>query len=120
MVTGHRNNRTKSKIEQHHPRQILDYLLCHSLGKQLTVNTAAALGLSLTQHAVAPECQRQGVGSVLVRFAEKFARDRGYTEIMAHARESALGFYIRLGYVPVGPRFTELGLPHVEVRKRLA
>lgn len=73
----------------------------------------------MRQVAVAPECQRQGVGSALVRFAERYAWERGYTEMMAHARESALSFYRKLGYTPSGPKFNELGIPHVEVRKPL-
>ena len=85
----------------------------------LVLSLRTSTTIRMRQVAVAPDCQRQGIGSVLVRFAEKFAWAHGYTEIMAHARESALPFYLKLGYAPVGPRFTEIGISHVEVQKRL-
>jgi predicted GNAT family N-acyltransferase len=55
----------------------------------------------------------------LIRFSEGFARDRGYVEMIAHARESAAGFYDKLGYARSGDIFLEVGIPHVLVRRRL-
>jgi uncharacterized protein YecE (DUF72 family)/GNAT superfamily N-acetyltransferase len=101
----------------------LDFHLACYRGDRLVACLVLTLRTSTTirmrQVAVTPDCQRQGIGRVLVRFAEKFAWERGYTEIMAHARESALPFYLKLGYWPAGPRFTEVGISHVEVQKRL-
>lgn len=73
----------------------------------------------MRQVAVASDCQRQGIGKALVSYAERYAAQHGYTEITAHARESALPFYEKLGYTRSGDRFVELGIPHIEVRKRL-
>lgn len=107
--------------------QLNEESLDHHLACYRDARLVACLVLSLRtstmirmrQVAVAPDCQRQRIGSALIRFAEKFAWELGYTEIMAHARESALPFYLKLGYEPVGPRFTEVGISHVEVNKRL-
>lgn len=44
------------------------------------------------------------------------ARARGDAELMLHAQASALGFYRRLGWVPHGDAFDEVGIPHQEMR----
>ena len=36
-----------------------------------------------------------------------------------HARMTAVGFYAKLGYTRVGDGFTEVGIPHVKMEKRL-
>ena len=46
-------------------------------------------------------------------------RGGGYEEIVLHARETALGFYQKLGYETEGDSFTEVGLPHSAMRKKL-
>jgi ribosomal protein S18 acetylase RimI-like enzyme len=76
--------------------------------------------VKMRQVAVAPEHQRRGLGTALVAFAERFARARGYGEIVLHAREHMAAFYDRLGYERTGARFIEVTLPHVAMRKRLA
>jgi predicted GNAT family N-acyltransferase len=52
-------------------------------------------------------------------FAKKLALDKGYTKIMMHARDSALGFYEKMGYKIVGNMFNEVGLPHYFMEKEL-
>jgi uncharacterized protein YecE (DUF72 family)/GNAT superfamily N-acetyltransferase len=98
------------------------HLACYKDGRLVACLVLTPLSgdlVRMRQVAVAPEFQRQGIGSVLLRFAERYAWERGYTEVMAHARESALGFYIKQGYAPAGARFIEVEVPHVEVQKRL-
>ncbi len=56
----------------------------------------------LRQMAVAPEAQWQGIGARLVRELERIAAGRGWREVALAARESAVGFYARLGYVVEG------------------
>ena len=45
------------------------------------------------QVAVAPHAQGQGVGRALTKFAEDFARQRGFTTITLHARATAVPIY---------------------------
>ena len=40
-------------------------------------------------------------------------------EVSLHARETAIGFYARLGYVPEGERYLENGIPHLTMRRQL-
>ena len=70
--------------------------------------------------AVAPAMVGTGLGRQIVAYLEHQARAMGLTEIILHARETAVGFYARLGYEMVGPSHTLFGvLPHFLMRKLL-
>ena len=73
----------------------------------------------LRQMAVDQKMQRNGVGAAIMYFAENLAKDSGGREIMMHARKTAIGFYEKLGYTAEGDEFSEVGIPHVEMRKSL-
>lgn len=75
--------------------------------------------VKLLQMAVAPELAGQGIGARLVRELERRVRDEGATEVHMHARMSARGFYEKLGYSGSGEVFTEVGLPHIRMSRRL-
>ena len=75
--------------------------------------------IKMRQLAVRESSQGKGCGRELVNYAESFVRERGYAEIVLHARETARGFYWKLGYVAEGDFFTEVGLPHLLMRKML-
>ena len=76
--------------------------------------------LQMRQVAVRPTRQRTGVGMRLIGFAEVFARRQGYAMLVAHAREAAVAFYLRLGYTASGDEFIEQTIPHRLVTKELA
>ena len=70
--------------------------------------------------AVDPAWQGQGVGRQLLEYLEATARQRGLTECILHARETAVPFYTRLGYEVVAPSHTLFGsIPHFLMRKPL-
>ena len=73
----------------------------------------------LRQMAVDQKRQRNGVGTAIMYFAENLAKDAGGKEVMMHARKTAMGFYEKLGYADVGDEFSEVGIPHVEMKKNL-
>ena len=75
--------------------------------------------IKMRQLAVRESSQGKGLGRELVNHAESFAKGRGYAEIVLHAREMARGFYQKLGYEAEGDSFTEVGLPHLSMRKKL-
>lgn len=57
--------------------------------------------LSINGLAVAPDARRTGVGTVLLRSAESFARAHGARKLSLHVlstNETALRLYRRLGY----------------------
>jgi predicted GNAT family N-acyltransferase len=67
----------------------------------------------LRQMAVDQRMQRNGVGAAIMHFAENLAKDSGGRDIMMHARQT------ELGYTAEGDEFSEVGIPHVEMRKSL-
>lgn len=73
----------------------------------------------LFQMAVEPDRQGTGLGTRLVRVLEAELARRGFGEVTLHARDTAVGFYARLGYVPVGPPYSEVGIPHQNMRRAL-
>ena len=73
----------------------------------------------LFQMAVEPERQGTGLGTRLVRALEEELVRRGFREVTLHARDTAVGFYARLGYAPVGPPYVEVGIPHQNMRRLL-
>ena len=75
--------------------------------------------LKLRQMAVKDDLQGTGIGASIISFAENLARDRGFGKMVMNARDSAVGFYEKLGYKVVGDAFTEVNLPHHKMEKRL-
>ncbi len=81
------------------------------------IGTVALAGHRL--RAMAVEAQARGVGRRLVERLEEEARARGVARIELHARETARGFYAKLGYVAEGETFIEVTIPHVKMWKTL-
>ena len=75
--------------------------------------------IKMRQLAVGKSSQGKGFGRELVNYAHSFAREREYAEIVLHARETARGFYQKLGYEAEGDSFVEVGLLHIAMRKKL-
>jgi predicted GNAT family N-acyltransferase len=48
----------------------------------------------------------RGIGNIILSALEQTARQQGAREIVVNARNSAVGFYERNGYVTVGPAHT--------------
>ncbi|HEX9258833.1 MAG TPA: GNAT family N-acetyltransferase [Acidimicrobiales bacterium] len=64
--------------------------------------------------AVEPERQGTGAGRALVAAVIDHASGEGATVLWANARDSALGFYARMGFAVEGAGFVtaDTGLPH--------
>ncbi len=75
--------------------------------------------LQMKQVAVDEALRGQQVGRRLVEYAEQVAASEGYEQIMLHARQVAIPFYEKLAYETYGEPFTEVGIPHRAMRKRL-
>jgi len=70
--------------------------------------------------AVASNSQGQGVGRAMVEYSEQFALRHGFSLMTLDAREMAVPFYERLGYVKYGERFEKVTVPHWKMSKRLS
>jgi predicted GNAT family N-acyltransferase len=75
--------------------------------------------LRLRQMAVLDNLQGKGIGASIMNFAENLAIDKGYNKIMMHARDTAIGFYEKLGYKITSDVFTEVNVPHHVMEKTL-
>ena len=68
---------------------------------------------------VEPEMRGRGVAAAILREADRVAVDGGADRIALHAQTYALTLYLENGYVQRGARFTEEGIEHVAMEKRL-
>lgn len=75
--------------------------------------------VKMRQVAVASEQQGKGLGRQLVTASETLAREKGFTKMVLHARETAVPFYKALGYAVLGEPFQEVGIPHRKMEKPL-
>jgi predicted GNAT family N-acyltransferase len=76
--------------------------------------------IKMRQVAVDERFQKKGIGAAMVSFSEKIAREENFETMYCHARITAVPFYIKLGYEKLGDEFTEVGIPHYKMEKRLA
>ena len=70
--------------------------------------------MQLKGMAVADHLQGEGLGALLIDAGIELAMKRGATITWARARDSALGFYERLGFVTTGHGFIDgpTAMPH--------
>ncbi len=75
---------------------------------------------TLRQMAIRPDLAGRGLGRRLVLHAERQLLSAGLRRVRLAARQTAIGFYARLGYDVEGAPFVEKTLPHRTMRKALA
>jgi predicted GNAT family N-acyltransferase len=73
----------------------------------------------LERMAVRAGDRKSGVGRALISRIEADALAEDMREIVLHAQDHALGFYVRCGYAIEGDGFEEAGIPHHRMRKSL-
>lgn len=69
--------------------------------------------------AVLPEWRGRGVGDALLLALIAEAAQRRWPELRLHSQVSALGFYVKHGFVPYGGRFMEAGIEHQSMRRQI-
>ncbi len=90
---------------------------------QLFVPTSSSTSppsIKIRQMAVDPNQQGQGLGQRMMWFAETWATQNNHNRITLNARVTAIPFYEKLGYTVSSDEFTEVGIPHVVMEKKLA
>ena len=75
--------------------------------------------IKMRQFAVNEDFRLQKIGTQLVDYSETFCKLNGYESIKLNARKSAVGFYLKLGYKIQSDEFTEVGIQHFKMEKRL-
>lgn len=74
---------------------------------------------TLGRMAVLPEWRGRGVGAAMLAALTDLAREQRWNALELHAQADAIGFYLRHGYLPIGPRFMEAGIEHQSMRRSL-
>lgn len=74
----------------------------------------------IRQVAVDESFQGQGLGRQLMLAVEQQLAQDQITLVTLHAREAVRPFYEKLGYTVHGEPFTEVGILHLDMHKRLA
>lgn len=69
--------------------------------------------------AVDESWRRRGIGSHILRTLEEAASQKGASQAILHAQTYVKEFYAGHGYVEAGEPFLEVGIEHVQMRKRL-
>lgn len=70
--------------------------------------------------AVLATARGRGAGRRVMNGLETVAWQLGAREVVLAAQESAIPFYLALGYVAEGERFWDAGIPHRRMRRRLS
>lgn len=78
----------------------------------LLLRTKDATTMKMRQVAVDADQQGKGIGKAMVLFAEAWCLENGYRRMELHARDTAIPFYLALGYSTQGEGFEEVGIPH--------
>lgn len=75
--------------------------------------------VKMRQVAVTDKQQSKGVGTMLIKFAEKIAVEHKFSIIMLSARTTVLNFYIKMGYKSVGEEYINksTNIPHFKMIK---
>ena len=61
-----------------------------------------------------------GIGRMLMLEAEAEARRRGWLKLSLPSRDTAVGFYEKLGWKPRGERYVAHGIEHQDMEKELS
>jgi predicted GNAT family N-acyltransferase len=69
--------------------------------------------------AVVKDWRRRGVGAEILRALMDEARRRGHAEVQISAQLQAKEFYAGFGFEPEGKIYTEAGILHQKMRRRL-
>jgi len=69
--------------------------------------------------AVVKDWRRQGVGDAILEALIEEARKRGHAEVLVAAQLQAAEFYRNHGFVADGKVYTEAGILHEKMRKKL-
>ena len=76
-------------------------------------------GIRMMQVAVDGKYQREGIGHQMIAYAEKRAKEAGYSRLIMHAMLSVVHFYEKLGFRAEGDIFEENGITFAKMVKDL-
>jgi len=75
--------------------------------------------LKMRQVAVDEDFRAMKIGTGMVRFAEEYSKEKGFSIMSLNARKTAVAFYEKLGYAKMSREFLEINIPHYKMSKSL-
>ena len=69
--------------------------------------------------AILKPYRKDGYGKTMMHAIERFAKDKGYNQLVLNAQVQAQGFYEKLGYIQTGPVFIEENIDHIKMYKNI-
>lgn len=72
---------------------------------------------SIGRMAVLADWRRRGVGDAMLGALMSHAAALGWRAVSLHAQVDAIDFYLRHGFLPVGPRYMEAGIEHQTMQR---
>lgn len=75
--------------------------------------------MQFRKFATRKEFQQQGYGTTLLKYIIRFAIEQKKSSIWCNARESATGFYKKLGFQETKERFSRSGINYIIMKKEL-
>jgi predicted GNAT family N-acyltransferase len=103
-----------SEAEQLHVAGYREEMLCATC-----VLVPQGARFKMQRVAVIPHLQGKGIGSALLAFCENQVQKRGGASVYCHARDTAIAFYRKHGFTPIGEMFLEDTIPHLRMEKAL-
>lgn len=80
----------------------------------------APVVMRLGRLAVTKSFRGSGLGAAAAVELERIAAEKGAAGVVLSAQTQAMGFYKKLGYIPVGEEYLEEFCPHITMIKNLA
>ncbi len=100
--------------------EICRHALVLSDGKPVATGRVDLIkGGKIGRVAVVDSHRRLGLGSSVMQTLEAIAKRGGQNRVWLHAQLSAVVFYTSLNYSKSSEEFTEAGIVHIEMEKRL-
>ena len=114
-------------IEQNIPEELewdtFDAVSMHALAEDASGSPVGCGRLLPDGHigrmAVVSDWRGRGIGAALLTRLIELARERGDARVRLHAQTQAMPFYARFGFAPVGAEFSEAGIPHRTMERKL-
>lgn len=69
--------------------------------------------------AIEPSVQKTGIGNSLLSYITVYAQENGGTRIWCNARLSAIGFYLKAGFMQTGKLFSKNGFDYEILEKEI-
>jgi len=73
----------------------------------------------LERMAVLPSYRSQGIGRELLSFVIERLKEEAVNRLVLHAQHEAAGFYRKCGFEATGSLFSEAGMEHIKMERRL-